>query len=185
MARLAGQAAPGGYICSKAPIMTDSNTTAPAARPTLLTVICILSFIMGAWGIFSGVKTMTQDSSAILEETRTAMEQAKADLGDQAEGIAGRMMDSAMEMAEKTAANAKNIGLTNIILSLVSLWGVWLMWNLKKNGFWYYLVAAIAGLVAPVVFLGGGLMAMASVGFSGFFTVLFVILYAVNLKYMH
>lgn len=37
--------------------MADMNTNpaAPATRPTLLTVLCIISFIMGAWGVVSGV----------------------------------------------------------------------------------------------------------------------------------
>jgi hypothetical protein len=48
-----------------------------------------------------------------------------------------------------------------------------------------YLVASVAGLVLPVIFLGGGLMTILSVGIGGFFSVVFIILYAVNLKHMH
>lgn len=150
----------------------------------MLTVLCILSFIMGAWGIFGGVQNMTQDQTVVLAKARESMEQARADLGEQAEGLAGRMMDSAMEITERAAANAKSIGISNIILSLLSLFGVWQMWNLKKNGFWLYVLAGIAGLIVPIAFLGGSMMALASVGIGGFFTLLFIILYAVNLKYM-
>lgn len=150
----------------------------------MLAVICILSFIMGAWGIFGGVQNMTQDQTVVLAKARESMEQARADLGEQAEGLAGRMMDSAMEITERAAANAKSIGISNIILSLLSLFGVWQMWNLKKNGFWLYVLAGIAGLIVPIAFLGGSMMALASVGIGGFFTLLFIILYAVNLKYM-
>lgn len=163
----------------------SETTETTSKRPTLLTVICILSFIMGAWGIFSGIQTMTQDQTEVLEQARVAMEQARADLGEQAEGLAGRMMDSAMELAERSAENARSLGLSNIILSLLSLFGVWQMWNLRKSGFWIYVLAGIAGLVLPVIFLGGGMMALTTVGIGGFFTLLFIVLYAVNLKYMH
>lgn len=139
---------------------------------------------MGAWGIFSGVQNITRDQTEVLEKARESMEQARADLGDQAEGLAGRMMDSAMEMTERAAANAKSIGISNILLSLLSLFGVWQMWNLRKNGFWIYVLAGVAGLIVPIAFLGGSMMALASVGLGGFFTLLFIILYAVNLKYM-
>jgi hypothetical protein len=59
------------------------------------------------------------------------------------------------------------------------------MWNLKKNGFWIYVVAAVGGLVVPMVFLGGGLLTALGVGFMGLISVVFIILYAVNLKHMH
>lgn len=167
--------------------MSDATQTMPASpgRPTLLTVICILSFIMGAWGVISGIQNLTVDQTAALDKARTEMEQARADLGAQAEGLPGRMLDSAMELAEKSAANAKSIGISGIILSLLSLFGVWQMWNLRKSGFWLYVLASIGGLVVPVIFLGGSMMALLSVGFVGFFALVFIILYAVNLKHMH
>ncbi len=167
--------------------MTDvnPNMAATPARPTLLTVICILSFIMGAWGIFSGIQNLTVDQTAALDKARMEMEQARADLGDQAGGLPGQMLDSAMELAEKTAENAKPIGISTIVLSLLSLFGVWQMWNLRKNGFWLYLLASVGGLISTVYFLGGSMMAIFSMGVAGFFSLVFIVLYAVNLKHMH
>ena len=168
--------------------MNDTNTAtmgAPPARPTLLTVICILSFIAGIWGIYGGIKGLTTDQTAAMAVQQQKMEEARAQLGDKADGIAGRMLDSSMAIAQKAADNAKPIGICDIIISLISLLGVWMMWNLKKSGFWLYLLAAIGGLVVPLVYLGGGLVAIASVGLGGLVTLVFIILYAVNLKYMH
>lgn len=175
------------YIRSKSKAMQDTYTTtpAPAARPTLLTVICIISFIMGAWGIFSGIQNLTVDQEAALQKARETMEEQRAQMGSQAEGMAGRFLDSAMEVAERTAIHAKELGIASIVLSLLSVAGVWMMWNLRKNGFWLYLLASIAGLVVPLMLLGGGMVALMSMGIGAFFTLLFIILYAVNLKYMH
>ncbi|MCB0774238.1 MAG: hypothetical protein KJZ58_12050 [Flavobacteriales bacterium] len=165
--------------------MTDMNPNPPATRPTLLTVICVLSFIMGVWGIISGVGNFRQDGEKVLAETQARMEEARAQLGDQADGMAGRMLDSSMEITRRAVENAKPMGIANILLSLLSLFGVWQMWNLKKNGFWLYVLASIAGLAVPLYFLGGSFMALATVGVAGFFSLIFIILYAVNLKYMH
>jgi hypothetical protein len=77
------------------------------------------------------------------------------------------------------------MAIAGIVLSLLGLWGVWQMWNLKKSGFWLYLLASVVGLLVPIYFLGGSMMAIATVGFVGFFSLIFIILYAVNLKYMH
>lgn len=164
--------------------MSDATQTMPA-RPTLLTVICILSFIMGAWGVFSGIQNLTVDQAAALEKARVEMEQARADLGDQASGLPGQMLDSAMILAERSAANAKPIGISNIVLSLLSLFGVWQMWKLRKSGFWLYVLASVGALVTTVYFLGGSMIALFSVGFVGFFSLVFIVLYAVNLKHMH
>lgn len=169
--------------------MNDMNTgtmSAPPARPTLLTVICILSFIAGAWGVIGGIMSLTShnDEQALIE-AQQKMEEAKAQLGDQANGVVGNMMDSGMEVAQKATENAKPIGISNILLSLISLFGVWQMWNLRKSGFWLYVVAAIGALAVPLVFLGGGMMAIMSVGFGGLISIVFIILYGVNLKYMH
>jgi hypothetical protein len=163
----------------------NPNPATPAARPTLLTVICIISFIMGAWGVISGIMNMTKDQTAVLAEAQAKMEEAKAQMGDQANGMAGRWMDEGMAMAQRASANAVPIGVAGILLSLLSLFGVWRMWNLQKSGFWIYLLATILSLAVPLYFLGGGLLAVASVGFIGFFSLIFIILYAVNLKYMH
>lgn len=168
--------------------MNDINAIPPPVatpRPTLLTVICIIAFILGAWGIFSGVRTITQDPIEVMAKAQADMEQARADLGDNAEGMAGRFLDSAMEVTEKAVANAVPIGVAGIILALISLLGVWQMWNMRKSGFWLYLLAAVGGLIVPLVFLGGSILAILSVGIGGFISLVFIILFAVNLKYMH
>lgn len=168
--------------------MNDTNTSpmgvAPA-RPTLLTVICIISFIMGAFGIYSGIKNMTQDPVAERARLDQTMSDQMATIGDNANEMTNRWMESAHDLGGRAIENAKPIGIAGLILSLLSIFGVWQMWNLKKSGFWIYLLATILGLAVPIVYLGGSMMALASVGFVGFFSLIFIILYAVNLKYMH
>jgi hypothetical protein len=165
--------------------MNEMNTGA-SQRPTLLTVICILSFIAGVWGLWGCIQSAFTDApQREFEEAKVAMDEAMAQVGDQGNEMVTKMMDSAMVMAEKSVEKAVPMGYTNIALSLLSLVGVWLMWNLKKNGFWIYVVAAVGGLVVPMVFLGGGLLTALGVGFMGLISVVFIILYAVNLKHMH
>lgn len=163
----------------------NTNPAAPAARPTLLTVVCIIAFLLGAWGVISGVQTLTQDPAEVVAKAQADLEQAMADLGDNADGMAGRILESGLEITQRAAGNAVPIGAAGIILSLLSLYGVWLMWNLRKNGFWLYVLAAVGGLVVPLVFLGGSMLALFSVGFGAFISLIFIILFAVNLKHMH
>lgn len=167
--------------------MNDMNPAAAAPqRPTLLTVICILSFIMGLFSLWSGYRNAFTDAPQKgLEEAKAQMEEAMAQMGDQGVPMMQEMMESTITMAEKAAEKARPIGYSKIVLALLSLFGVWSMWNLRKTGFWVYLLASIGGLVMPVVFLGGGIMTMLSVGIAGFISIIFIIFYAVNLKHMH
>jgi hypothetical protein len=168
--------------------MTTPYAEAPATRPTLLTILCILSFLFGIWGIWGGVQSaFTDQPQRDLETTKAEMEKAMA--GVDATGPGAEMMtkmgDAAIALGEKSVENAKPIGYSSIVLSILSLLGVWWMWNLQKKGFWLYTLATVAGLITPFIFLGGGMMTLLGVGFLGVISLIFIILYAVNLKHMH
>ena len=55
------------------------NPNPPATRPTLLTVICVLSFIMGVWGIISGVGNFRQDGEKVLLTDAAGFNQLRRD----------------------------------------------------------------------------------------------------------
>jgi hypothetical protein len=94
------------------------------------------------------------------------------------------MMEQGMESAIRAAEQAVPMGIANLILTIAGLLGVWMMWNLRKQGFYIYTLASIAGLAVPFIFLGGGLITLLAVGFGGFIALVFIILYALNLKHM-
>lgn len=163
------------------------NAPAPGAnaRPTFLTVLCILSFIGGAWALIGGFMNLASPPmDEAMQEVQTKMDEATSELGDASPALSG-MLDGAMEVAQKAAANAKKIGIANIVLALLSLFGVWKMWNLQKSGFTMYIIATLAGLAVPLVFIGTNWLAIASVGLGGLIGVVFIILYGLNLKHMH
>ena len=168
------------------PTMNDPYKPAPTQRPTLLTILCILSFLFGIWGLWGGVQSAFTDKPVRdLAESREQVEKTMASVEGPGAELAAKMTEEAIAMAEKSVEKAKPIGYTNIIISVLSLLGVWWMWNLKKIGFWLYTLATVAGLITPFVFLGGGMMMMLGVGFMGVISLVFVVLYGINLKHMH
>jgi hypothetical protein len=167
--------------------MTTPYAEAPATRPTLLTIICILSFLFGIWGVWGGVQSaFTDKPQRDLETTKAELEKTLASPEVQGPGaeMVAKMGEQAIAMGEKSVENAKPIGYSSIVLSIVSLLGVWWMWNLQKKGFWLYTLATVVGLITPFIFLGGGMMTLLGVGFLAVISIIFVILYAVNLKHM-
>lgn len=164
--------------------MEPTLTSPPAKRPVLLTVICILSFIGGAWSIFSGIKTINQDPAVELAKLSAQMEEARAQM-DGSNPLALKLIDASWEAGRKMIEKGKPLGTSGIVLAVISLYGVWRMWNLFKQGFWIYVLAAIGGVVAYLAILGPGGAVWAQVGVSALVSLVFIILYAVNLKHMH
>lgn len=155
-------------------------------RPTFLTVLCILSLLGGLWGTWEGIKNaFTNAPQEAVEEARTAIEEAMTQVQGSGADFAVKMMEDGLAMAEQAAANAVPLGYIGLITSVLGLVGVWLMWNLKKNGFYLYTVASLAGLFLPFMYLGFSSMGLLSLGLGGLLTVLFIVLYAINLKHMN
>jgi len=55
---------------------------------------------------------------------------------------------------------------------------------LFKKGFYLYIIGVIIGLVIPFYLYGGNLIAVGISSVSGFFGLVFIALYALNLKSM-
>lgn len=172
--------------------MTDvtSNYDQPVAkRPTFLTVLCILTFIGSGWGLISNtMQYFTVDKTAaamsVVKESANA-EMEKATSGNDAGSkIAKDMMGSMMNAF--TPENLKKMSMAGIAAAILCLAGAVLMWGLKKTGFYAYIAGTLVGIITPFVLFGGGnIMAMGMSAVIGFFGILFVILYGVNLKHMH
>jgi hypothetical protein len=156
------------------------------ARPTFLTVLCILTFIASAYGIYSAI---TSYSSADIAAGvgQEAMEKVKDQMDDAATDEASSAMVDKMMNSVSGALQPENIkknGIATGLSSLLTLLGAILMWGLNKKGYFIYVVGVLVSIIAPVVIYGGGLMGMATAGWSIFTGLLFSILYFLNLKHM-
>ena len=143
--------------------------------PAFLKVLCILSFV----GIGLSV-TMSLNSSFKIESEVDQLMQAQAQLENS--GINFGSFDS-------YAANLQQWGVLtysyNIFAALILLLGVLLMWNLKKIGYYIYVVFEITPLILTIIFLGfGNMFSLIGYFFSFMVSLAFIIMYGVNLKHM-
>ena len=123
-------------------------------RPTFLTVLCILTFIG------SGLSTLAYLILLV------------------AAGAASGFLSSIPGMGD-IGGLGSGYFLIILVLALASLYGAIMMWKLKKMGFYLYSGANVIAFIVPLV--------MASADFSYFgliITVLFIILYGLNLKHL-
>lgn len=160
------------------------DTSVATIRPQLLKVLCILSLIGGLYFVVYGaVESFTEIPARLVafqdRQNQANMEKLGPDhpLNKMNEGQAGMMA--------KSVEYAKPLGYSHIGLGLLSLAGVWFMWNLKKIGFALYVLAQVGLHTGSFLALGTeDEWGNASQVFGAVVTIVFIVLYAVNLKHM-
>ena len=123
-------------------------------RPSLLTVLCILTFIGSGWTMISSiiaystapqyVKMFTANTKRQREEIslndslshKDSLTKKTAHKRDSAFGE--KMMTSMSKIV--TTDNIRKSAIGGIISALFTLFGALLMWRLKRNGFYIYIV---------------------------------------------
>lgn len=156
----------------------DFNNEAPRKRPAFITVLAILSWIYVAIGVLGALVNSLSSEEKQMEEI------------DQAIAIYDGMdempfLDDSVAVMEASRDNLRVTNLGNLIFLLIEGIAVFMMFNLKRNGFWLYTLAQI-GLVSLVIMVmpWPNSISTLTVVFTVFIVLLFEILYAVNLKHM-
>jgi hypothetical protein len=157
-------------------------TPAVPQRPTLLTILCILSFLGSSYGIFRGIQGyFASDFASSVVTTGTDI--VKDELKDQPHG------DQASKLMEKmtegmTGKNLRNYSLISIFASVLTLAGAFMMWKLRKTGFYLYCAGVVTSIAGAMVIFGGNIIGVFTTAGVAFLGILFAVLYALNLKAM-
>ena len=94
------------------------------------------------------------------------------------------ILNSTMASLQATFVHAREIAVVSLVLSVISLLGAILMFQLRRLGFYFYTAAQILMLFVLPYFAGFNFMVLAGMLFSAIFAVIFIVMYALNLKYM-
>lgn len=143
-------------------------------RPQFLTVLCILTFIGSALAIISAIMGYfsAQASAAMISNMDS--------MGNDPTG----MMSEMQGMAQKAVDNAVPNLVIAIVCALLCLFGALQMWKLKKTGFYIYTVGEIVPPISVFILMGGGLFGGITSVLTLLVAIVFVVLYALNLKHM-
>lgn len=157
---------------------TPATPSSGGARGAFLTVICILTFIGSGFGILGDIFSYaTADTHAAITSEAVSQMDDQQNTPSFFKQMMGSMTD------KMTAENIKKSSLFGLLSCLLTLFGAIMMFRQKKAGFFMYLAGIIIYIIAPLIVLGG-LFGIASVMMAGVIGLAFVIMYAVNLKYM-
>ncbi|MGH2564743.1 MAG: hypothetical protein ACRDE5_09525, partial [Ginsengibacter sp.] len=83
-----------------------------------------------------------------------------------------------------TADKIRKSAIGGSISALFTLFGAILMWRLKRNGFYIYIVGILIGVIVPIYLYGNNFIAIGMSSFSSLFGLVFIALYALNIKSM-
>ncbi len=162
----------------------------PCLRPSLLTVLCILTFIGSGWAIVSSVwaystasqyaRIFSTHGPAALNESMSKDSVTRGSVHKKRSPFGEKMTASVSKMF--TEQNIRKSATGAIISGLFTLFGAILMWRLKRNGFYLYIAGILIGLIVPFYLYGNNLIAIGMSSFSSFFGLVFIALYALNIK---
>jgi hypothetical protein len=175
----------------------DEFAEQPKKRTTFITVLCILTFVYSGFLFFSNIygyftaketaaqmqvmQKMTQSDSMFAKNgSKKAVKDTAADKEAKAftRQVFGSMANSFTE------DNIKKNAIGAIIAAIFCLSGAFLMFRLNKKGYYLYVVGTLIGIAIPLLLYGSNLVGILGSVVSGFFGLIFCILYGVNLKDM-
>lgn len=156
-------------------------------RPTFLTVLCVLTWIVSAYTIltvpfnyFFSSQVTASTFQTTINETMTQMAEDSPEAAEMMQGI----MMAASDMLSRAIENAGLIATTDLLVAILSAFGAFLMFKLRKQGFWIYVTAKVLSLASIFAFLGVNVLTIGVVSFAGFIGLIMIVLYGINRKHM-
>ena len=165
------------------------TTESSPERSQFLTVLCILTFIGSGIGIIQSTLNYFKagDSAEeaamaeeIFEDTLDEMEDSGAD--QSSISFAEALMSDISETL--TTQNVKNLSLIKLLANMLTLLGGFLMFRLRKAGFYTYLGGIVIWIAAPLMIIGG-ILGSVLAGTYAFVGLIFIIMYATNMKQLN
>ena len=161
----------------------------PEKRPSFLTWLCILTFIGSGWAIISCIwsyttaaKTSMMFSQSVEMKKDSVLQKDTVAINNHAT-FEGNIKASFSKILKED--NIRKTAVGGFIAALLTLTGALFMWRLKKQGFYIYILGVVFGILVPFYIFGNDLLAVGATSFANFFGLLFIALYALNLKSMN
>jgi hypothetical protein len=151
----------------------------PRKLPSTLNVVTILTFIgcvyIGCTQIFSFFNAQKSYERMVANQDK---------LDNMPEFFKKFMGPEMVEVTRLSAENKVPILLLSLVGIGLCVYGAIAMRRLKKLGFYVYLIGELLPIVTAYLFAGLGLLGVWGFASAFFFALVFIIIYATQLKYM-
>lgn len=154
-------------------------------RPVFLLVLCILTwFWSGVVSIGGGISSILMHDKRI-EEYKQSREVFNNQQGiSEGEEIFRGFTNNILDSADSFIEHSQTLNYITVLTGVLCVLGAFLMFKLKRIGYYVYVVSTLFFIIAPIYLVGNNLLAISTTIFYGFFGLVFIILYGVNFKHL-
>ena len=163
----------------------DSDELNPKNEvPSFLKVLCVLSLINIVFGFFPAIISVFSDQA----NAQVEFEQQISQMNEMFSSFEEMPQNFAGEMTEFLNAKKMNLLLENsflVMIFLLEAYGVWLMFKLKRKGFALYVISQVVLVILNfAIYPSSNIFTTATLASLIITSILFVVLYWLNLKHM-
>ena len=164
--------------------MLDGDSLLKNKRGQTLKVMCILSWIwigLMTVSLLAGLVGGPLTAEELEIEKVKVLEQITPEV---IEMLGPEFVEENIMILEKSNELFYTISGLSLANFVLGFYGVYLMYNLKKKGFYYYLIYSVVPIISSLAFFGTGLMMTLGAVFLAFFSLIFCLIYGFQLKRM-
>jgi hypothetical protein len=163
--------------------LTMENQTLPSNRPTFLTIICIISFVGIGYFIIQSLIALALSSAgtSLYSIVKENLEMGLHGAGNKNPASAAfleHILNALLRLIEVLPIFS---GLL-ILSCMIAFAGVLFMWNLKKTGFYLFIIAKFILVFLPVLLIGFNLVSVVMSIPIFISSAIFITLYSLNFK---
>ena len=159
----------------------------PAKRPVLLTVLCILSFIVVGFGLLGVLLSLLGGEPSVeqIERSYNQMMQLASDNRDQNVIFLAELLEQMAEMTSYQQHHYWSVLMVNALTMGTGFAGVLFMFRGRKLGFHLYIIYNLLSIGGSFLIVPSHMIPMVSVIMNLVLSGIFVFLYSLNLKWMN
>lgn len=167
-------------------VIDNGDIEVRGKRPTLLTVLCILSFVSMGYSVLTNFSGLASGPSSKEEMTAAKAQLSKSIQDSKAQGMDYfvSVIQKVARMGEQLNDNHYPVTIVSLLVSLFGAYGVYLMFRGAKLGFHIYIIHCLLALVTIYLFVSVANIPMFFTLFGFSLSGLFIFLYSRNLKWM-
>lgn len=156
-------------------------------RPVLLTVLCILSFIVVGFGVLGVLFSVIggKPSPEEIESTYNLSMQAASDMRDRQIVWLAEMLEQGADLVAYQQHRYWSVLSINALTMITGFIGVLFMFRGRKLGFHLYIIYNLLSIGGTFLIVPPHMVPMASVIMNLVLSGLFIFLYSLNLKWMN
>lgn len=159
----------------------------PVKRPVLLTVLCILSFIVVGFGLLGVLLSLLTGEPSVeqIEGSYNQMMQLASDNRDQNVIFLAELLEQMAEMTSYQQHHYWSVLMVNALTMGTGFTGVLFMFRGRKLGFHLYIIYNLLSIGGSFLIVPSHMIPMVSVIMNLILSGVFVFLYSLNLKWMN